>query len=418
MSTNSNKGRALGYALGAAALACACAYCGLVYYQGQKFTQYAEEISKSSASDGVKIEITNPGFFTKEFVVSPKKQEPDWGDLRALGVVEFGFSPASQMRLSVSGNDALRDFLDKAQPLFTGHFNYRFLPKDLKLSSKHVELSHQGATLRMGAIDAVSVPKFASKNGREELDSFKTTFKVPLLAYSDNESNFTLSNPLLTLNVTAAGNKNAVFSLNFEQLDVRLQDARFSFGKTELTGSGSENKEEITQTLKLNFEDLNAKAGFIKVDLNKWDTGFKAHFPANPVIFNFLAQRYLGLDFCERMPLFCSPKEVTENDWQEAMQESILSGSTWLEIEPSEITRSKEKLSFSGRLQKAQGGSGLGSIKISLQTQQNGLGQYLLMLLPPNGYRNEGKGLYTTTIDARLLPNDNIEIQANGVTLR
>lgn len=417
MSTNSNKGRAIGFTIGAIAVACACAYCGLVYYQGQKFTQYAEEISKSSASDGFKIDITNPGFFSKEFVVSPKKQDPNWGEITAEGSVKFGFSPQSQMRLAVKDNDALKKFLDTAKPLLTGNFNYRFLPKDLKFSSRKVELTNNGVTLRLGAIEALTVPKFASRDGHEELDSLHTTFKVPLISYADNEANLTISNPDLTINFSAAGSKNAVFSLNFTELDLMSKDLQFGLGKTSLTGSGTENKDEITQTLKLHFDNLTAGLGFIKADLKTWDTNFKAHFPANPIIFNYLAQQYFGLDFCERMPLFCSPEPVSEKAWNDAMKESLLSGRTWLEIEPSEITRTGESLAFSGRLQKEQNGSSLGSIKISLQTQPKGLSQYLLMGLPPNAYINEGNGLYTTTIVPTLLPNGNVDLRANGVPL-
>ena len=46
----------------------ACAYGGLVYYQGQKFQEYASDLPKYLGSEwkSVKVNITDNGFFSKE----------------------------------------------------------------------------------------------------------------------------------------------------------------------------------------------------------------------------------------------------------------------------------------------------------------------------------------------------------------
>lgn len=58
--------------------ACACAYGGLVYYQGQKFQEYASDLHKYLGSEwkSVKVDIVNNGFFSKEFVVLNKMHSP------------------------------------------------------------------------------------------------------------------------------------------------------------------------------------------------------------------------------------------------------------------------------------------------------------------------------------------------------
>ena len=80
----------------------ACAYGGLVYYQGQKFQEYASDLPKYLGSEwkSVKVNITDNGFFSKEFIVLNKNAQPKDKDTVTLpGKVKFGWSPESEITI-------------------------------------------------------------------------------------------------------------------------------------------------------------------------------------------------------------------------------------------------------------------------------------------------------------------------------
>ena len=75
----------------------ACAYGGLVYYQGQKFQEYASDLPKYLGSEwkSVKVNITDNGFFSKEFIVLNKNSaaKPLKQPLTAKPLKSARFSP-------------------------------------------------------------------------------------------------------------------------------------------------------------------------------------------------------------------------------------------------------------------------------------------------------------------------------------
>lgn len=94
--------------------ACACAYGGLVYYQGQKFQEYASDLHKYLGSEwkSVKVDIVNNGFFSKEFVVLNKNAQPKDKDTVTLpGKVKFGWSPESEITIKGDGNEVSKEAL-------------------------------------------------------------------------------------------------------------------------------------------------------------------------------------------------------------------------------------------------------------------------------------------------------------------
>jgi len=102
--------------------------------------------------------------------------------------------------------------------------------------------------------------------------------------------------------------------------------------------------------------------GFLKVGIDSWNTGLTAHFPPEPLLFDFLVQEAFGTDFCANFPLIYSPEPVNEAQAEEILRNSILAGKTWAAVEPSEIKVGKESLSFSGQLKKQPEGNTLGSL--------------------------------------------------------
>ena len=178
----------------------------------------------------------------------------------------------------------------------------------------------------------------------------------------------------------------------------------------------SQNKSEITEGIKITFDHLKV-GGFLKVGIDSWNTGLTAHFPPEPLLFDFLVQEAFGTNFCTNFPLICSPEPINEAQAEEILRNGILAGKTWAAVEPSEIKVGKESLSFSGQLKKQPEGNTLGSVKFRLQTSDGGLGQFALMALPRNSYLSEGKGVYTTEIVPTLTPNGDLILTANGVRL-
>lgn len=97
----------------------ACAYGGLVYYQGQKFQEYASDLPKYLGSEwkSVKVNITDNGFFSKEFIVLNKNAQPKDKDTVTLpGKVKFGWSPESEITIKGEGNEVFKKVVEAAQP--------------------------------------------------------------------------------------------------------------------------------------------------------------------------------------------------------------------------------------------------------------------------------------------------------------
>ena len=407
-------------AVAVCAAACACAYGGLVYYQGQKFQEYASDLPKYLGSEwkSVKVDIVNNGFFSKEFVVLNSHAQPkDKDAVRLPGKVKFGWSPESEITIKGEGNEVFKKVIEAAQPVLKTTYNYRFIPELLVFSSKAVETTVDGNTFKLGAIQSRAVPKLVKQpDGSLLIEDLNSSFKTDIFSFASEESNVALSNPEFKFTVRGGNLKTAALAFSVSGVDYRDSDAQFMVGKTLLSIDQNQNKSEITEGIKIKFDNLKI-GGLFKVGIDNWSTGLTAHFPPEPVLFDFLVQEAFGTDFCESFPLICSPEPVNEAQAEEILRDSIFSGKTWAVVDPSEIKVGKESLSFSGQLKKQPNGSTLGSVKFRLQTTDGGLGQFALMALPRNSYLSEGKGVYTTEIVPALTPNGDLVLTANGVRL-
>lgn len=403
----------------ACAAACACAYGALIYYQGQKFIEYSSDLSKQFGPEwkNIKVNITDNGFFSKKFNVEAAAEVADKKEAALFpGVVHFGFNPTSE--LTYSGNDAneFTTFMKKADPRLVGEYNYRFLPQKFTLTSKDAELKSNDGSLKLGAIQAVLTPQVSNqKDGKLLLEGFNTTVNAKFLSLATPDGNVTVTDPSIKLFADTGKNKTADASLSFANLDYSDRSNQFSLDGANLTVKQASSASEITETIKLNFNNLRIGSGILKTKVDCFNTGVVLHFPPEPIVFDFLAQEYLGMKFCHDFPLFCSPTPVDENKVEEILRNSIFAGKTWASIEPSEIKIGKESLSVSGNLRKNPEDNGLGEIKVNLQTTSDGIGRFALMVLPPNAYTNEGKGKYSAVLTPELSPNgDSILLKSNG----
>ena len=402
------------------AAACACAYGGLVYYQGQKFQEYASDLSKYLGNEwkSVRVDIVDNGFFNKEFIVLNKNADPkDKGIITLPGKVKFGWSPQSEVTIKGNAEEVFAKVLESAQPVLKTNFNYRFIPQLITLSSSAVETTINGETYKLGAIHSESIPKLVKQpDGAFLVEELDFRISTDLISMASESSNLALSNPELKLLVKGGNFKSTAMAFTSKGIDYRDSSIQFTFGRTQLSINQNQNNSEITESIQLSFDDLKM-GGLFKVGVDSWNTGLTAHFPPEPLLFTFLVQEAFGTDFCESMPLICSPKPVDEAEAEEILKTSILSGKTWAAVEPSEIKVGKESLSFSGQLKKQPDSNVLGSVKFKLQTTSGGLGQFALMALPRNSYLSEGKGVYTTELVPTLTPDGNLVLTANGVRL-
>ena len=371
----------------------ACAYGGLVYYQGQKFQEYASDLPKYLGSEwkSVKVNITDNGFFSKEFIVLNKNAQPKDKDTVTLpGKVKFGWSPESEITIKGEGNEVFKKVVEAAQPVLKTSFNYRFIPNLFVFSSKAVETTVDGETFKIGAIQSQALPKLVKQaDGSLLIENLDSSVKTDIFSLASEESNVALSNPEFKFSVKGGNLKAATLSFSVSGIDYRDSSTQF--------------------TMKV--------GGFLKVGIDSWNTGLTAHFPPEPLLFGFLVQEAFGTNFCTNFPLICSPEPINEAQAEEILRNGILAGKTWAAVEPSEIKVGKESLSFSGQLKKQPEGNTLGSVKFRLQTSDGGLGQFALMALPRNSYLSEGKGVYTTEIVPTLTPNGDLILTANGVRL-
>ena len=392
----------------------ACAYGGLVYYQGQKFQEYASDLPKYLGSEwkSVKVNITDNGFFSKEFIVLNKNAQPKDKDTVTLpGKVKFGWSPESEITIKGEGNEVFKKVVEAAQPVLKTSFNYRFIPNLFVFSSKAVE------TTVVGAIQSQALPKLVKQaDGSLLIENLDSSVKTDIFSLASEESNVALSNPEFKFSVKGGNLKAAALSFSVSGIDYRDSSTQFTIGKTLVSINQSQNKSEITEGIKITFDHLKV-GGFLKVGIDSWNTGLTAHFPPEPLLFGFLVQEAFGTNFCTNFPLICSPEPINEAQAEEILRNGILAGKTWAAVEPSEIKVGKESLSFSGQLKKQPEGNTLGSVKFRLQTSDGGLGQFALMALPRNSYLSEGKGVYTTEIVPTLTPNGDLILTANGVRL-
>lgn len=402
------------------AAACACAYGGLVYFQGQKFQEYASDLSKHLGSDwkSVKVDIVNNGFFSKEFVVlNNNLQLKDKDTVKLPGKVRFGFSPESEITIRGEDNEIFKKVIEAAQPVLKTTFNYRFIPELFVFSSKAVETTVDGETFKVGAIHSRSVPKFVKQpDGSLLIEDLDSSIKTDIFSLASEDSNVALNNPEFKFTVKGGNLKTAALAFSASGIDYRDNGTQFTVGKTLLSINQNQSKSEITEAIKIKFDQLKI-GGLFKVGIDNWSTGLTAHFPPEPMLFDFLVQEAFGTDFCESFPLICSPEPVDEAKAEEMLRNSILSGKTWAVVDPSEIKVGKESLSFSGQLKKEATGNTLGSVKFRLQTADGGLGQFALMALPRNSYLSEGKGVYTTEIVPALTANGDFILTANGARL-
>lgn len=398
----------------------ACAYGGLVYYQGQKFQEYASDLPKYLGSEwkSVKVNITDNGFFSKEFIVLNKNAQPKDKDTVTLpGKVKFGWSPESEITIKGEGNEVFKKVVEAAQPVLKTSFNYRFIPKLFVFSSKAVETTVDGETFKIGAIQSQALPKLVKQaDGSLLIENLDSSVKTDIFSLASEESNVALSNPEFKFSVKGGNLKAAALSFSVSGIDYRDSSTQFTIGKTLVSINQSQNKSEITEGIKITFDHLKV-GGFLKVGIDSWNTGLTAHFPPEPLLFDFLVQEAFGTNFCTNFPLICSPEPINEAQAKEILRNGILAGKTWAAVEPSEIKVGKESLSFSGQLKKQPEGNTLGSVKFRLQTSDGGLGQFALMALPRNSYLSEGKGVYTTEIVPTLTPNGDLILTANGVRL-
>ena len=389
----------------------ACAYGGLVYYQGQKFQEYASDLPKYLGSEwkSVKVNITDNGFFSKEFIVLNKNAQPKDKDTVTLpGKVKFGWSPESEITIKGEGNEVFKKVVEAAQPVLKTSFNYRFIPNLFVFSSKAVETTVDGETFKIGAIQSQALPKLVKQaDGSLLIENLDSSVKTDIFSLASEESNVALSNPEFKFSVKGGNLKAAALSFSVSGIDYRDSSTQFTIGKTLVSINQSQNKSEITEGIKITFDHLKV-GGFLKVGIDSWNTGLTAHFPPEPLLFDFLVQEAFGTNFCTNFPLICSPEPI---------KNGILAGKAWAAVEPSEIKVGKESLSFSGQLKKQPEGNTLGSVKFRLQTSDGGLGQFALMALPRNSYLSEGKGVYTTEIVPTLTPNGDLILTANGVRL-
>ena len=389
----------------------ACAYGGLVYYQGQKFQEYASDLPKYLGSEwkSVKVNITDNGFFSKEFIVLNKNAQPKDKDTVTLpGKVKFGWSPESEITIKGEGNEVFKKVVEAAQPVLKTSFNYRFIPNLFVFSSE---------TFKIGAIQSQALPKLVKQaDGSLLIENLDSSVKTDIFSLASEESNVALSNPEFKFSVKGGNLKAAALSFSVSGIDYRDSSTQFTIGKTLVSINQSQNKSEITEGIKITFDHLKV-GGFLKVGIDSWNTGLTAHFPPEPLLFDFLVQEAFGTNFCTNFPLICSPEPINEAQAEEILRNGILAGKTWAAVEPSEIKVGKESLSFSGQLKKQPEGNTLGSVKFRLQTSDGGLGQFALMALPRNSYLSEGKGVYTTEIVPTLTPNGDLILTANGVRL-
>ena len=296
-------------------------------------------------------------------------------------------------------------------------FNYRFIPNLFVFSSKAVETTVDGETFKIGAIQSQALPKLVKQaDGSLLIENLDSSVKTDIFFLASEESNVALSNPEFKFSVKGGNLKAAALSFSVSGIDYRDSSTQFTIGKTLVSINQSQNKSEITEGIKITFDHLKV-GGFLKVGIDSWNTGLTAHFPPEPLLFDFLVQEAFGTNFCANFPLICSPEPINEAQAEEILRNGILAGKTWAAVEPSEIKVGKESLSFSGQLKKQPEGNTLGSVKFRLQTSDGGLGQFALMALPRNSYLSEGKGVYTTEIVPTLTPNGDLILTANGVRL-
>ena len=164
----------------------ACAYGGLVYYQGQKFQEYASDLPKYLGSEwkSVKVNITDNGFFSKEFIVLNKNAQPKDKDPVTLpGKVKFGWSPESEITIKGEGNEVFKKVVEAAQPVLKTSFNYRFIPNLLVFSSKAVETTVDGETFKIGAIQSQALPKLVKQaDGSLLIENLDSSVKTDIFS--------------------------------------------------------------------------------------------------------------------------------------------------------------------------------------------------------------------------------------------